>query len=676
MMASQHRQLRVLEDDGEDVSYLGLLKSGSFLRFFLAQAVSSLGDWIGVIALAVFAQRLGGTTGVGLVMTARVLPGFVVGPLGGVIADRWDRKKTMVVADVLRALIIFSLPFFPHLVYLLVSAAVLESLTLIWGPAKDASLPHFVSARKLTHANSLSLMAVYAPMPIASVLFASLASFGAFLGDHVDVLQGLQQSAESLALWMDSLTFAFSAVMISTLSIPSSRRRSEKFDIRAVKRDLVEGLSFVRRHRQVRPWLIGIALTFTAAGGVFSLGVEFVDRVLGGGDAGFGFLIGFLGAGMIAGLIAAGALSSRIQKDVLFTASIFLLGVGLIALASMGSLDAAIPVASALGFFGGVAYSTGYSLMQESTRDELRGRTFSAAYTLIRLGTLLGLGIFPFIAGAIGDHEVSWFGHDWPLPGSRITLWLAGLVAIAGGRLSMAAIRARDPGGAPANELRRGYLIAFEGGEGAGKTTQIDALEQWLDARGYDVVKTREPGGTEIGVRIRNLLLDPGSSAMNPRTEALLYAADRAQHVSEVIAPALRAGKVVISDRFLDSSLAYQGIARGLGVEYIYDMSNWATEGILPDLVFFLDVTPSVGLARSGEDRDRIEAEEGGFHADVVDAYRTLAARYPQRFVTVDAGRAPADVHADVVARLESLIQAGGIPDPLNVARLGSPFGR
>lgn len=672
-MTSSQRQLRVLDEPDEDVSYLGLLKTGSFLRFFLAQAVSSLGDWIGVIALAVYAERLGGTTGVGAVMTARVLPGFIMGPFGGVIADRWDRKKTMVVADIVRALIIFSLPFVPNLLYLLASAAVLESMTLIWGPAKDASLPHFVPARKLTHANSLSLMAVYAPMPVASIMFASLASIGAFLGEHVQVLEGLRQSNEALALWVDSITFAFSAVMISTLAIPSSRRRAEKFDFRAVRRDLVEGLSFVRRHRQVRPWLLGIAITFTAAGGVFSLGVEFVDRVLGGGDAGFGFLIGFLGAGMILGLLAAGALSARIQRDVLFTASLFLLGLSLIALATMGSLDAAIPVASALGFFGGVAYSTGYALMQESTRDELRGRTFSAAYTLIRIGTLAGLGVFPFIAGAIGDHQLSMFGRTWPLPGSRITLWLAGLVVMAGGRTSMGAIRARAgtrlAGG-------RGYLVAFEGGEGAGKTTQIEAFVQWLEARGYEVVRTREPGGTEIGRKIRDILLDPAASGMDPKTEALLYAADRAQHVAEVITPALEEGKIVVSDRFVDSSLAYQGIARGLGLDEIFDMSKWATSGTLPDLVFFLDVDPAAGLARAGSEKDRIEAETEDFHAKVAGAYRELAARYPDRFTVVRADQTPAEVHAEVVGHFETRARQVAAPSAANVAQFGGPLGR
>jgi dTMP kinase len=648
-----------------------LLRNGNFLRFFLAQLVSSLGDWIGVIAIAILAERIYGPTGVGIVMTARVLPGFIVGPLAGVVADRWDRKRTMVVADIMRAAVIFSLPLFENIVFLLIASAVLESLTLIWGPAKDASLPHFVPPSHLTHANSLTLIGVYGPWPVASIVFAGLASLGNFLGDNVPVLQGLQQGPEALALWIDSLTFVFSAVMISTLTIPSTTRRVGKLDISEIKRDLLEGLRFVVDHKQVRPWIVGIAFTFTAAGGVFSLGIGFVKDVLGGGNSGFAFLIGFLGMGMIIGLLAVGAIAKRVQKDVLFSASILLLGAGLIGLASMGNLSAAIPVASALGFFGGAAYSTGYSLMHEHTEDDLRGRTFGAAYTVIRIGTLVGLGLFPLMAGLIGNHVLNIGDFQLLLPGSRTTLWLAGLVAIGGGVFSMRAIKERWRAPA-APRHARGYLIVFEGGEGAGKSTQISALVKWLEARGDEVVATREPGGTALGDRIRGILLDPEAAGMDERTEALLYAADRAEHVARVIRPALDAGKIVVSDRFIDSSLAYQGLARGLGLDDIYNISEWATGGLMPDLVFYVDVDPQVGLKRVGAVRDRIEREDGGFHERVSAAYLQIAAKFPDRFVVLDGSRPQSEVHEKVKAAFEE--RAAEALTPLIAGReLGPP---
>lgn len=607
-----------------------------------------------MIAIAILAQNIAGETGVGIVLMARVVPGFFVGPIAGVLVDRWDRKRIMVLADAFRAVIIFSLPFVPNLFYLLVASMLLESLTLVWGPAKDASLPHFVKPSQLSHANSLSLIAIYAPWPIASLVFASLSAFGGFLGRTVPALEGLTNNEESLALWIDSLTFGFSALMVATLVIPMSTRRAERLNMRAARDDLVEGLTFVLKHRQVRPWLIGIALTFTAAGAVFSLGIGFVNTVLGGGKEGFAFLVGFLGSGMIVGLLSVGILARRIQKDVLFSSSLLLLGGGLAALASMNSLDTAIPIASALGFFGGVAYSTGYSLVHEQTSDELRGRTFSAAYTVIRIGTLVGLGLFPLIAGAIEG-----FTEDYNIPGTRATLWMAGLVAVSGGILSMRAIRARQGQTAVAGAYDRGMLVVFEGGEGAGKSTQMAALAQWLQARGEDVVITREPGGTRIGNQIRDILLSPESEGMDARTEALLYAADRAQHVAEVIKPALERHRIVLSDRFVDSSLAYQGLARGLGLDEIYRISEWATGGVMPDLVIFLRLDPAAGLRRVGDNPDRIEQEGSTFHERVADAYMQLARRFPSRFIVLDADGAASDLHQQVVRAFEEKRLAG-----------------
>jgi dTMP kinase len=665
----------VLASENE-VSAFALLKGNrNYRRLFFAQVVSSLGDWVGVFAIAAFAYKLNGDAGVGTVMTARVLPGFLVGPLAGVAADRWDRKKMMVVADLSRAAIVFTLPFVPSLLFLLVASMLLESLTLLWGPAKDASLPQFVPTRHLPTANSMNLIAVYGPWPLASIVFAFLATIGAFFARHVSVLSGLQESQQALALWMDSFTFAFSAFMISRLTIQTSKRRAGKLDFREVKRDLVEGLTFIKDHKQVRPWLIGIGTTFAAAGGVFSLGIGFVDKVLGGGERGFAFLVGFLATGMIIGLLAVGALARRIQKDVLFSSSLILLAAGLIGLASMNNLTAAIPIASALGFFGGVAYSLGYSLMQEATSDELRGRTFGAAYTVIRIGTLAGLGVFPFLASAIGDHELHLAFGTIALPGSRITLWAAGLVVLLGGFTSMRAIRARHSL-AQAAESDRGYFVAFEGGEGAGKSTQMEALVRWLRARGDDVVVTKEPGGTVLGRKIRDLVLDP-EVEMDPRAEALLYAADRAQHVAEVIGPALKEGKIVVTDRFVDSSLAYQGLGRGLGLDEIYRISEWATGGLMPDLVFYLKVDPQTGLGRVHRDLDRIEREDEDFHERVSRAYVELSNRYSSRFVVVDASRPTSEVHRQVVEsfvkRVSDRVEAAG---PQDVPAPGTPAGR
>lgn len=202
--------------------------------------------------------------------------------------------------------------------------------------------------------------------------------------------------------------------------------------------------------------------------------------------------------------------------------------------------------------------------------------------------------------------------------------------------------------------MSRPPFVVLEGGEGAGKSTQLELVASTLRGAGWEVTVTREPGGTEIGRRIREVLLDPSSRALDPRAEALLYAADRAQHVAEVIRPALEAGRAVLSDRYLDSSLAYQGVARGLGVDTILEISQWATGDLLPDVSVFLDLQPDEALTRLAGDLDRMEGQGEGFHAAVRSAYLQLAEDFPERFSVVDASGTPSQVHERVVEVLQT----------------------
>lgn len=188
---------------------------------------------------------------------------------------------------------------------------------------------------------------------------------------------------------------------------------------------------------------------------------------------------------------------------------------------------------------------------------------------------------------------------------------------------------------APDGELHRGFFVAFEGGDGAGKSTQARLLSEWLRGEGHEVVTTREPGGTELGKAIRQLVLHGDYVA--PRAEALLFAADRAHHVDTLIKPALDRGAVVLTDRYLDSSVAYQGVARALDQGDIRQLSLWATEGLLPDLVVLLDVTADQGRQRRGDQHDRLEREADNFHTAVRDGFLELAAADPDRYLVVSA---------------------------------------
>jgi dTMP kinase len=200
-------------------------------------------------------------------------------------------------------------------------------------------------------------------------------------------------------------------------------------------------------------------------------------------------------------------------------------------------------------------------------------------------------------------------------------------------------------------------FVVFEGGEGAGKSTQAQLLVDWLRQQGREVVLTREPGGTGLGRRLRDLLLDVATGSVTPRAEALLYAADRAEHVSAVVRPALARGRVVVSDRYLDSSIAYQGAGRFLSAQEVAELNAWATEGLVPDLTVLLDVDPDVGLHRFAAPADRMESEPREFHRRARAGFLALAEAAPERYVVIDATRPAEDVHGDVQVRVAELMQ-------------------
>ena len=205
--------------------------------------------------------------------------------------------------------------------------------------------------------------------------------------------------------------------------------------------------------------------------------------------------------------------------------------------------------------------------------------------------------------------------------------------------------------------MREGYFISFEGGDGSGKSTQIQILREFLEERGYDVILTREPGGTPISEKIRSIILDKANSEMDDMTEALLYAAARAQLVSQIIRPALEEGKVVICDRFVDSSMAYQAYARGLG-DSVKTINAFAVGDCMPDLTILLKVNPQVGSSRIGNrERDRIELASSDFHKKVYEGYLQLEKLYPERIVGIDAANTIENISGIISERIAGLLE-------------------
>ena len=203
--------------------------------------------------------------------------------------------------------------------------------------------------------------------------------------------------------------------------------------------------------------------------------------------------------------------------------------------------------------------------------------------------------------------------------------------------------------------MRKGLFISIEGSDGSGKSTQIENIKRFFEEKGIDIVFTREPGGTPIGEKLREIILDRNLREMSDMTEALLYAAARAQHVAQVIRPALAEGKIVVCDRFVDSSIAYQGYGRGEPVAVI---NGFAIEGCMPDVTFLMKMDPRVGRRRIKEDQqDRLEMEEDDFHVRTFEGYLELEKRYPDRIVSIDASRSIEEIKLDIYRKLEELLK-------------------
>jgi dTMP kinase len=654
-----------------------VLRVRDFRRLWMSMALSSFGDWLGLLAITATATSLvdsfaGKNFALGAVLLFRLLPAIVLGPLAGAFADRFDRRKTMVVADCLRFGLFVSIPLVDNLVWLFVAQFLIEAISLFWIPAKEASVPNLLRQDQYEPANQLSLVTTYGLTPVAAaIVFSLLTSVGSRLSrlipgvTHVD-----------LALYLNALTFLVAALVVWNLPSISGRRAGGA----AVKGEsflgsLRTGFAFAGRTALVRGLVIGITGAFMAAGVVIATAQAF-SRSLGGGDAAYGLLFGAVFIGLGLGIALGPSIARDLSRERMFGISIVGAGVVLLLLAWSFTLWIALLFVVLMGFFAGIAYLAGFTLLGTKIEDELRGRTFALVQSLVRAALILSLAVVPFLVGLVGRHSMDLGAVTVPLTGDRILLFAAGLLAVGVGVLAYRQMDDRRPVPLLADvvtALRRdttarrrlaggGVLIAFEGGEGAGKSTQVRRLQEWLASEGLIARATFEPGATPSGAGIRAIVLDTAHSGISPRSEALLYAADRAQHVHDVLRPALDAGEVVITDRFVDSSLAYQGAGRTIPLDEVRTLSRWATQGLRPDLTVLLDLPPEVGLARARgrAAADRLESESLDFHQRVRQTFIALAEAEPDRYLVLDARRSPDEIAAQVRQRVSDLLS--GLP--------------
>ena len=451
-----------LPDRGTVVRLFG---SNSFFRLWLAQVVSAIGDWLGFVAIVAVATRISGSAGaISLVMSARLVPGFFLAPVAGVLVDRYDRKRIMVTCDLVRAAVLFTIPFVSAIWQLVLASLVLEVATLMWSPAKEASVPNLVPASHLTTANSLSLVAAYGTYPIATLLFALLAKVADRLGEF-DALAVFRINQESVALYVDVGTFILSALFISTLVLPRRRAvrddagEAVKMDLGQTGRELKEGWAFMVSNPVVRAVMVAVGTGLIGGGMLVPLGDLFSRRVLGGGSAGFGLLLTALGFGLASGVILISVLQKRLPKVQVFCGAVMAAGIALVLGATMSTLTPALFFVFVLGMCAGTIYVLGFTILHERVVDELRGRVFSSLYTLVRLCVLLSFAAGPLLADrlealsqSVFDGSIDVAGVDVAIPGVRLALWLAGVIILGAGVLAVLVLRrsTSEPAAEPA----------------------------------------------------------------------------------------------------------------------------------------------------------------------------------------------------------------------------------
>jgi dTMP kinase len=651
----------------------GVLRVTAFRRLWYSTALSSLGDWLGLLATTALATSLAHgyqaqNYALGGVLVVKLMPAIVLGPLAGAFADRFDRRRTMVISDVIRFGLFLTIPLVHTIVWLLVASFLIECVSLFWMPAKDASVPNLVRRDQIEAANQLSLITTYGLTPVlGAALFSVLSLITNVLARH---LHFFRAQPVNLALYFNAATFLVGALVVYFIREIGGHRVARTTDEPAsLIRLLREGAAFVRNSRLIGGLIIGLVGAFAGGGAVIGAGKIFVTS-LGGGNAAYGVLFGSVFVGLGSGLAFGPRIARGLSRRRLFGLSIVFAGACLILTAVMPQTALAMVFVLGVGAGAGVAYLAGMTLMGTEVGDEMRGRVFALLQSLIRVVLILSLAAVPFVVAQVGRRRVSIAGLHATVDGTRFVLIAGGLFAVAAGLLAYHKMDDRQKVpvwadlkmsllGDSATRRRLGnggVFVAFEGGEGAGKSTQVELLAAVLREAGRTVTVTREPGGTPTGQKIRHLVLHD-EAGLTSRAEALLFAADRAMHVDTVVRPALEAGEVVLTDRFVDSSLAYQGAGRQLAVDDIRRVSRWATGDLRPDLTVLLDLPAAEGLdrVRGRGAADKLEGESLAFHERVRESFRHLAESAPRRYLVVDARLPPDVIAAQVLTAFEGL---------------------
>ncbi|KOG08042.1 dTMP kinase [Streptomyces viridochromogenes] len=692
-----------LAADSRERAVRALLRRPQLKRLWSAQLVGGVGDTLALLVLILLALQAaiaegsfgGGYRGVafavatvfGVRILATLLFGAVLlGPLTSLTSQEGplDRRWTMVGADGLRAALLIVAPLWIDwtpdnaLAVLLVTVFVTGVAERFWTVCRESAAPALLpppppegaTVRPLPdHMDALrrlSLRTGFVAIPMAAAALVAAALLNNLLGTGLD---WFDQHQAALASYVAAGLFAASLSVLTFLELPDTRTPRARSPLEGMRRPKT-GSGVDKGRTGAIPLLVTAC---AAVAGAVSAGVAVAvlhAKDLGGGPVLYGLLVLALTGGVVVGIRTAPSVLPALSRRRLLALAIAFTGVALLAAGLVPDVTTVLLIIALAGIGAGVAANTGHTLLDQEAEEFRRPRTTEHLHAVVRVCVALGAVIAPLVAALIGPHRLESGKFVFAHGGAAFTLMLAGALLLPVAALVLAKVD--DRSGVPLRQdlrdallggddpeqvpMTSGFFIALEGGDGAGKSTQAEALAEWIRGKGHEVVVTREPGATPVGKRLRSILLDVSSAGLSHRAEALLYAADRAEHVDTVVRPALERGAVVISDRYVDSSVAYQGAGRDLSPTEIARINRWATNGLAPHLTVLLDVSPEIARERFTEAPDRLESEPAEFHARVRSGFLTLAAADPGRYLVVDAGQEPEAVTTVVRHRLDQML--------------------
>ncbi|MFF7335201.1 dTMP kinase [Streptomyces sp. NPDC008150] len=689
--------------DSRERAVRALLRQPQLKRLWSAQLVGGIGDVLALLVLVLLVLQAavaegsfgGGYRGVAFAVAAvfavRVLAtllfgAVLLGPLSSLTSHDGplDRRWTMVGADGLRALLLIVAPLWIDwtpdnaLAALLVTGFVAGVAERFWSVGREGTAPALLpvpppegaTVRPLPdHMDALrrlSLRTSFVAVPLAGAALVVAGLLNNLLGSGLDWF-GQHQAA--LASYVAAGLFAASLSVLTFLEVPGLRTPRARSPLEGLRRP--RSGTDVDKGRTGAAALLVLASASVAGAIAAAVAVAVLHaKDLGGGPVSYGLMVLALTGGVVVGIRSAPKVLVTLSRRRLLALAIAFTGVALLGAGLDPDIASVLLILALAGVGAGVAANTGHALLDQEAEEHRRARTTEHLHAVVRVFVAVGAVVAPLVAAGIGPHRLASGKFVFAHGGAAFTLMLVGALLLPVAALVLAktddrsgvplrhdlldALRGGDDPGPLATA--NGFFIALEGGDGAGKSTQADALAEWIRAKGHEVVLTREPGATPVGKRLRSILLDVSSAGLSHRAEALLYAADRAEHVDTVVRPALERGAVVISDRYIDSSVAYQGAGRDLSPTEIARISRWATNGLVPHLTVLLDVAPQTARERFTEAPDRLESEPAEFHARVRSGFLTLAAADSGRYLVVDAGQEPEAVTSVIRHRLDQLL--------------------